>query len=274
LLTVVLLLLLGLLTAPAQAQPSLHEQAQLLGNPFKIQQQATVENSASGGGQRISQETKSQLLGKSVNLVKVDLATEPAASAPENAEGGIALRQHDVYVGGVRVWNGKFGLDHGTLTYSGGVAPTQIAIPLVTYPLGPLLLKVEAGFEFEGQLEARFAIGPSYPLKDSTVVASVQTDLYAAAYIDASARLLFLKGGIGGRIDVIDAQAGFFSTFYLNGMKPRTTNFGWARLMDGHVYGFLDSKILFGRWTRVWQHDFFNWMGACMTFTDGVKSCY
>ncbi|MBS1958614.1 MAG: hypothetical protein JST80_04000 [Bdellovibrionales bacterium] len=313
--------------------PAFHEMAHLLGQPLSVQQTAEAQ-SAEGGAQQLHQDTSTTILGHTVNLITINLQTQPAgnatptpdpsatpdvggtavgstvtdiegsftfengtpkgigtgggfggvlgaigdavANAPEVAPTpaqGVVLNQHDLYIGGVRVWNGALRYDQGSLVYSGGVAPTQVPIPIFAYPLGPVLLQVEAGVEFEGNVSVKITPGVSYPLTDSSVTADLQAKLYAAGYIDAYARLLFLRAGVEGRINVIDAVAGWYSTFFLTGMKPISTSYGYARLLSGSVNGFVDFNLIFGRWRRLINKSFFSWKGKCLDFTGGDLSC-
>lgn len=263
-------LLLFLMSASlAGAQPSLHEKSRLLGQPLSIFQKSEAKNGIEPGTQTLKQETHAELLGNPVPILQVGATASEATSGIETGLPGegatspenVTVRDHEFYIGGVRVWNGKFRFEQGALMYSGGVAPTQIAVPLFVYPLGPVLLRVEAGVEFEGLVNAKLAGGPSYPLTDSTLHADLTADLYAAGYLEAYARLLFVKAGLGGRLTVIDSSAGFQSVFYLNGMEPRISHYGYATLLSGQVYGFVDFKLFLGRWSRLLGHTFFNWRG-------------
>jgi hypothetical protein len=198
---------------------------------------------------------------------------EDSTLADVESDKGLTVRRHELYVGGARLWTGRLRWQDGSLRYTGGVPPTQIPVPIILYPLGPLVLKLEAGLEFEGLLNVRLMPGLSFPLRDSTLIANLDMRLYAAAYLQASAQLLLLKGGIEGRVNVFDAKWGAHTFFYVNGLKPRTMTFGYAELFSGKVLGFIDYRFFTARWKRLHQNSLYEWNGKCLSFANGVGGC-
>jgi hypothetical protein len=263
----------------AQAEP-VTQSSTLFGKKLSV----TQDSSASPSNQGLSTGTQIQFIGKQRSLMEASIEAIPAAASdvPAAASDGtpsaspapdrsITLAKTDLYIGGTRVWNGTLKVDKGGLVYSGGVAPTQIPFPLFVYPLGPVVLQLDAGIEFEGQVEASILPGISIPIEDMTIDAKLQAELYAAGYVEGSARLLFVRAGVGGRVNFIDGSTGVAAHIYFNGTKPQASGFGKVVLLNGSVYGFVDSTLLFGGWKRWLSKDFFKWPGKCFAF--GEASC-
>lgn len=252
-------------------------EAKLLGQPIKVEQSGRFLPSALGIGMK----TESTLLGHPFNLIEASIEAIPAAPAdstslspPPSASAtptAIEFAKSDLYIHGTRVWSGSLRYEKGGVVYSGGIAPTQIPIPLFVYPLGPLVLEVDAGVEFEGMLEAALTPGLSYPLQDSSLDARLQARLSVAAYVEGYASIWVLRGGVGGRVNLIEGTTGIAAHLYFNGQKPSGQYLGKVNLLQGSVYGFVDTNLLFGRWTRVLKKNFYHWNGLCYSF--GADAC-
>ena len=219
--------------------------------------------------------TAKSLMDASVEAIPVDAVANPNATsspAPSNSlQNGTVLATTDWYIGGTRVWNGTLNYANGGLVYSGGIAPTQIPFPLVVYPVGPLILEVDAGVSFEGTLGASLTPGISLPIQDSTLTGKLQAELAVAGYVEGYAKLLIVRAGVGGEVNFVDGTTGVEATLYLNKTPPLLGGFGKVVLLNGHVYGFVDTSILFGNWSRLLSEDFFKWPGKCYAF--GVETC-
>lgn len=257
----------------------------LLGKKLTV----TQSSDSTLSNQGISTETQIQFLGKPKSLIEasieaipndgstavadgsIDPSAAPAAQGTPAPDRSIPLARTDLYIGGVRVWNGSLRVENGGLVYSGGVPPTQIPFPLFAYPLGPVMLQLDAGIEFEGQASASILPGISIPIEDMTIDAKLEAELYAAGYVEGYAKLLFVRAGVGGRVNFVDGSTGIAAHIYFNGMKPQANGFGKVVLLNGRVYGFVDSNLIFGGWKRWYSKDFFKWPGKCFAF--GEASC-
>jgi hypothetical protein len=250
------------------------QKSKVLGKTLSFEEKAQALSSGLG----VLSETQSQFLGQTTSLVSASVEAVPPAAPlpgatpiPGATPAGIELGRTDLYIGGTRVWAGDLRFVNGALVYTGGVAPTQIPFPLFMYPLGPVMLELDAGVEFEGALVASLTPGLSYPLQDSSLDAKVEAKLAAAAYIQGYASLYIVRAGVGGRVDIVEGTTGVEAHLLLNGQKPYADYLGKVVLLKGDVYGFVDTNILFGRWTRVLHKSFFSWPGKCFAF--GVNSC-
>lgn len=234
----------------------------LLGHPLKIEERGETLPSNQG----VRNSIHSQFLGNDTALVEASVEAIPSAAPSATPAQGIELARTDLYIGGTKIWAGSLRFRNGGLAYSGGVAPTQLPFPLLVYPLGPLLLELDAGVEFEGDLVASLTPGLSYPLPDSTLNASVEAKLYVAGYVEGYGSIWFVRGGVGGRLNLINGSTGISANLFMNGQKPVGKYLGRVVLLNGSVYGFVDTNLLFGKWTRIIKKDFFKWSGRCYSF--------
>ena len=290
--------ILGWIQTEAWAQDSLilnpiTQSTQLMGQQLKVQENANTLPSNQG----VAIGAQSQFLGNTTSLFEASVQAVPAptatpgnpdapitskatalksfdatttttgsdASATPTPPPGIQLATTDFYIGGTRVWAGTLSFSKGSFVYSGGVAPTQIPFPIVAYPLGPVLLQVNAGVEFEGNLQATLTPGLSYPLTDSSLTAQVQATLMASGFIEGDASIWILRGGVGGRLNLIKGSTGINAFLFMNGSKPQGTYLGGVTFLSGSVYGFVDINLLFG-WNRILSRNFYSWSGWCFAF--------
>jgi hypothetical protein len=266
-----------------------------LGKPLIVSQTGNTVSS----GQGVIATTHTEFLGSSKNLVEASVEAIPQASAspspgadPQAVAANIAvandpgvasasptpmpiyeidLGRTDLYIDGFRIWTGDLSYQNGELTYSGGVAPTQIPIPIFIYPVGPMTLEVDAGVSFEGQIDATLSPGLSYPLQDSTLDAKLTANLSAGGFIEGYANLWLLRAGVGGEVDLIDGTVGVTGHIYMNGQTPSGQGMGMVHMLDGDLFGFVDDRFFFGVWSRIYTHDFYKWAGYCYSF--GATAC-
>jgi len=175
-----------------------------------------------------------------------------------------------LYVAGMRVWNGTAKFSKGSYTYTGGIAPLRIAFPVLAYPVGPLILQVVAGVDMQANIQASLTPGVAYPLNDSSLMASLSANAAAAAFVEGSATLLFVRAGVGGSVEVINGLTTVAAQLYYQ-IPPILTYGGKVTLLSGDVYAFVDSKLIFGSWKRWWSKDLFKWNGKCFAF--GSDTC-
>ncbi len=247
----------------------------LFGKPLKMEQSANTLPSNQGA----SITTFSQFLGKGTNIFEASVEAVPAPTAAPNPDApigstdpsaspspapGIEIAKTDLYIGGTRVWAGTLSYNKGSLIYTGGVAPTQIPFPIFSYPLGPLLLQVNAGIEFEGGIEASLTPGLSYPLQDSSLTAKVEAELMASGFIEGDASLWIVRGGVGGRLNLIKGSTGINAFLFMNGSKPQGTYLGGVTFLSGSIYGFVDVRLF--KWNRIINKNFYSWSGWCFAF--------
>ena len=239
--------------SPQNVSNQAEANATLLGQDLSISHVIEVIAAHTG----VSTQTQLQFLGKLKTLLD---ASAQYDSTPDAT----------LYVAGMRVWSGALTQSNGSYGYKGGIAPTKMAFPLVSYPVGPLILAIDAGVVFEAQMSAKLTPGLAYPVTDSNLKASLSASASGSAFLEGSAKLLILKAGVGGSIQVIDGTSSMDALLYFQS-PPQLSYGGKVNLLQGHVYAFADSYKLFGSWRRFWSHDFYNWAGKCYSF--GSASC-
>jgi hypothetical protein len=263
-------------------------ESSVMGKKLRVEQAGETVTS----GQGVVTTTHTEFLGHSGTLVEASVEAIPSEFTPSQKmiskqattgtpdvtgtpgptqTNNVELGRTDLYVGGIRLWTGALRYQNGALVYSGGVPPTQLPFTVFTYPIGPLLLQVDAGVEFEGDIEAALVPGLSYPFPDSTLDAKLTANLSAGGFIEGYANMWLIRGGVGGRVDLINGTTGLAGHIYMNGHKPSGTGFGMVHLLSGDLYGFVDTHFFFGRWNRLYKKEFYQWKGWCYAFGD--SSC-
>jgi hypothetical protein len=246
-------------------------QNQVFGKTLSVIQQAETVPS----GQGIVSTTGASMSGVSKTLVEASVeAIPPAPSSTTTTTSattgptpsGVILATTDLYIGGTKIWTGTLTEKNGSLVYTGGVAPTQIPFTLFVYPVGPLLLEVDAGVDFEGNISASLIPGFSYPLQDSELDAKLAASVSAGAFLDGYASLWLIRAGVGGTVNIIDGSIGVSGRLLMNGQAPTGSGTGSVQMLNGEFYGFVDTDLLFGNWSRIYTKDFYSWAGYCFSF--------
>ena len=260
---------------PAQDPNHVTARSQLMGKPLSV----SLDSDPTADARGVQSQTRVEFAGqaRSLSLISVEAlpppVTDGATSSPSASPSpaGVPLATTNWYIGGTQIWAGHLAFQNGSLVYAGGVAPTEIPFPLFAYPVGPVLLQVDAGVAFEGNLSAKLTPGLSYPIQDSTQTGTLQARLSAAGFVEGYARFLLVKAGIGGQVNVIDGATGVQAEIFMSQKKPELTGFGKLRLLNGSVFGFVDTAYLFGSWKRILNRKFYQWNGLCYAF--GAESC-
>ena len=245
-------------SALAYAQDTTHLQAQttLFGKPLSVTQNTDASASKLG----VQTSTLLQFLGKNVNLMQASVEVSSSAQGTTNW-----------YIAGKRVWSGNLALQNGSLVYSGGLAPVQLPLPLFVYPLGPVILEVDTGIDFQGSLDVNLTPTLALPLQDSKLQGTLQETISAGGYLEGYAKLLVVRAGIGGKINLIDGNVGANADLFLNQSPPVLTGLGKVSFLEGSIYGFVDVIKLLGQWRRLLSANLYSWNGKCYAF--GAESC-
>jgi len=266
-----MVLIIALLSSPlfisAQADVGLQETGKLLGKELKVEQK--FERTSTSGGLQSS--TDVWLFGKERTLMKVQ-------SEPQTSESGEIRIQNDLYVAGMRLWSGGGTIQNQGYSYEGLIAPTQLAWPLVTYPLGPILLQIDAGVNYQASLKARATPTITFPIQSVSLKTSLEAKAAGAGYLEGYAKFLVVRGGVGGSIDVIEGhtvasvEAEISPTEQNPVTEPKIEVSGKLTVLKGRIYGFVDTyRILVGKWKRVLNKNFFVYPGKCWAF--GEEKC-
>lgn len=145
-----------------------------------------------------------------------------------------------------------------------GLAPTEVRVPIVTYPVGPLLLNVGGGARFLAGLSATLVPEVAIPIETSTLGVQLSAEARAAAFVEAYGSLVFLRGGVGGQVDLLDGRLDVNGRLAFDNSKPALLVNGIIHFLKGRFYAFLDlAGILSPGWTRLIDEDLYRWNGIC-----------
>lgn len=248
------------------AEVSVFESKKLLGHEVRIDQK--FEKASAPGG--VSSSTDIFLLGRERSLMKVK-------SEPEVLDSGEVQQTNGLYVAGLRVWSGGGKVENQGYSYEGLIPPTQLAWPLVTYPLGPILLEIDVGVNYQASLKASAFPAISLPNPKLNLRTSLEAKAAGSGYLEGYAKFLVVRGGVGGALDLIDGQTKVTVEAELSSdlesiPEPTVEVTGKLTLLRGRVYGFVDTyRILSARWKRSLNKNFFVYPGKCWAF--GVEKC-
>lgn len=260
------LLLVLFMAGPALADQVLEKKRKILGKEFSVKEQ--LGSLASGNG--VSAVTQVKFFGKSIPLLnsKVEFIAD---------EQKIESTSNDLYVNGIKVWTGSGTFENGTVSYTGGVAPTQINIPVFSYTVGPLVLEVNAGVEFEAAMDARLSSPllipdlSTLPTAETLVDTSLDTHAIASGYVEGLARVLIIQVGLGGDVNIIDGNAMVAASIpFLDPIASTLSYDGKLQVLNGKLYGFIDYRKA-GGWKRWKEFNLYSWKGLCWAM--GEQSC-
>lgn len=180
-------------------------------------------------------------------------------------------RQSDLiqtYVNGVQVNSGNPTPD------SKGVFQNQVTFPAINaklttlnLPVGPLAVNINAGFAMQGSLISQLTPIIALPAIYTTIDLEVKPKVQALGYLEGSVNLLVLRGGVGGQLNVVDADFDVHSRMAMYWVKPQFTSSGYADFLSGDIYAFADYFAIWQwRWKRFWNSQLGHWDGKCFDF--------
>lgn len=172
----------------------------------------------------------------------------------------------EYYSFGSRVFHESYFYSHdGVLSMKAGLIPTEVRVPIVQYPVGPLVVGIEGGARFQANIETTLTPTIMFPAHQSTLEVKLAANASAAGFIEGSAKLLFLRAGVGGELSLIDAQANVDSLFFFDGQKPVTQFGAIAKFLQGKIFSFFDLFNIFQLgWSRFSENDFYRNKGFCV----------
>lgn len=191
-----------------------------------------------------------------------------ASMNPPNTIGGTTYTE--VYSFGKRVFSQSsyFSAD-GNGAVRAGLTPTQVRVPVFAYPIGPLTLQLDAGARFQANIEAQMMNVIGIPVELSSLGIEMKAIAAAAGFIEGYAKFFIIRGGVGGQLDLIDAQGNLNARFNFDGTKPLVMVSAMVEFLKGRFYAFLDFWA-FG-WKRLLDYDLYSWKGYC--FSTGGLVC-
>jgi hypothetical protein len=168
---------------------------------------------------------------------------------------------------GSRIFHENYYYTHeGITSMKAGIIPTEVRVPIVKYPVGPVVVSIDGGARFEADIEAKLSPTIMIPSELSTLEAHLIARANAAGFIEGSAKVLFLRAGVGGELSLIDAKANVESLFFFNGRHSVTSLGAYASFLRGKIFSFFDFFNLFQfGWSRGYENDFYKSKGTCVS---------
>ncbi|MCM0606248.1 MAG: hypothetical protein KA715_09170 [Xanthomonadaceae bacterium] len=226
---------------------------------------ATTTSSAPEGLQRLKSSTALVVLGKIIPALQAIGGVPSLPNEPGTLE---------YYSFGKRIFaESSYSKGNGFLQAEVGLAPVEVRVPIIKYPIGPLVLGIDGGVRFQAQVRGQ--IQPTIwtnPVSNSIINMKISGNAAGQAFLEGSAQLVVLRGGLGGDVELIDGKIDLDSSFYFNGTSPQAQLSTLVQMMYGGFYAFADVFNVFGwKWKRFWKADLFTWKGKC--FSSGKLSC-
>ncbi len=212
--------------------------------------------SATPAGSKMSGEAI--VLGQSVPIWEAVAFATPDGTTPQ-------VRS---FSRGLRVWDTSAGIEDGKLKFKAALPPAEVRVPTWVYPIGPALLMVDAGVQFEADVHGEVQAFFYYPVKFTTVQAKAEATGAAAALAAGQLRVVIARTGLEGRVDLADGSVNAKARFTFNGSKPQVSYSGKLRMLAGSILAFFDMRSLWGgSWKRLWEKPLIEWPGIVRSFT-------
>jgi hypothetical protein len=173
----------------------------------------------------------------------------------------------EYYSFGARVFHESYYYSHdGILSMKAGIIPTEVRVPVFKYPVGPLVISIDGGARFQANVETKLSPTIMFPASMSTLEAKLAANASAAGFIEGSAKLLFMRAGVGGELSLVNAKADVDSLIFFDGRHPVTELGAFAAFLRGKIFSFFDlfSIFQFG-WSRFSENDFYRNKGYCVS---------
>lgn len=215
--------------------------------------------------------TRALKVRSTLSVFGVVLPALLAITNPANTIDGVTYTE--VYSFGKRVFSDNAYFSHdGIAGFRVGLPPIQVRVPALAYPVGPLLLELDAGARFHADLEGQNMSVIGIPAELSSLGIELQARGLAAGFVEGYAKLLFLRAGLGGQLDLVELTAKLFARYNFDGSPPLVMANLLAEFLKGRFYAFVDFFNIFGwGWKRLFDWDLYSWNGYC--FSAGNLAC-
>ncbi|HEY8278002.1 MAG TPA: hypothetical protein VIH99_00170, partial [Bdellovibrionota bacterium] len=188
------------------------------------------------GTQTVEAKADVTIIGKILNALNTKVTQEEGKTIDI---GGTTYTT--VYSFGKRVLADAWSItSNGTNNVRLGLAPTEIRVPFVVYPVGPLTLNVAGGARFQANLDVTATPQIAVPVQDSTLDVNLMALAQAGAFVEAYAQVVVVRGGIGGEVMLIDGHVDVNGRVAFNGKdKPIMLVNGIVQFFNGSFYAFV-----------------------------------
>lgn len=190
-----------------------------------------------------------------------------ALTSPPNTIDGVTYTE--VYSFGKRIFSNSHYFYTDGAQFSVGLAPTQVRVPIVVYPVGPVTVHVDGGARFQANLSAKNMTTISFPIQYSEPGIQLSAKAAAAGFVEGYASIVVLRGGVGGQLDLVDANLDVNSKFSLEGKETVITVSAMVHFLKGRLYAFLDLGLFGWGMKRLIDHDLYTWNGYCFAAGEG-----
>lgn len=212
---------------------------------------------------KVESTSQVNLFGKKIEIVKSSVQYRV------NESEGISYN-NQFYVRGKKILGESLVNGDGSFAYVADVPYTEISGEVLSYSIGILSLGVHTGLSFDGLLKAQVSSEllrqqPNYTADMNLVTAGAEAELLAKGYAEGQVKVFFIKGAIGGAVNLIDGKAG--ASVAVNPMtvsNPTVSYQGVVHLLSGSIYGYVGSGS--SRWL---SYDFYKHKGLCYAFGSG-----
>jgi hypothetical protein len=242
------------------ASSGVSKEIKILGKKFGITF-STAENLTKDG---ITATLNSTILGKQKSLIKANL------------QAGDDKGKLQLFVNGVQVTSveNPLGKD-GTWEYELKIPPVNVGATLISYGIGPIVLKVNGGYSLGGGLNTSLATGlvsETEAAANELLKAKLEADIQAAGYVEGSANLAIVRGGLRGEVEAADGTVTAQAALVV-GEDPLSWGVnGELSLFSGAISAFADRWSLFSGWKHIWTGNLFKWKGICFTFDNNFET--
>jgi hypothetical protein len=193
-----------------------------------------------------------------------------AVTNPPNTFDGTTY--NEVYSFGKRVFADAFSVSSDGATLRVGLAPTQVKVPFIVYPVGPVILDVSGGARFQANLTLENATTISIPIQYSEPGMKLSALASASGFVQGEASAVFISAGVGGQVDLVDAKLDVHSRYLMETKETTVDVAAIAQFLKGRIYAFVDLMGIFGLGeTRIVDKNLYSWKGYCVAA--GNKKC-
>jgi hypothetical protein len=216
------------------------------------------------GPKQVQSATTLSILGSSLQALNATIGV------PDTVDG---TTYSEYYSFGFRVFSQSFYFtNNGILQADVGLAPTEIRVPFVVYPVGPVTFQIDGGVRFQADLQEQLMPTIILDSSLSSLAVKLSGKVTGSGFIEGVADAVALRAGVGGQLNLVDAQADAMADFFFDGRSPTTQISGFAQFLNGRLYAFADVFDVFEwNWLRFWNYDLFNWSGYC--YSTGNTAC-
>jgi hypothetical protein len=173
----------------------------------------------------------------------------------------------EYYSFGARVFHESYSYSHdGIMSMKAGLIPTEVRVPVFKYPVGPLIISIDGGARFQANIETKLSPTIMFPASMSTLEATLAANASVAGFVEGSAKLFFMRAGVGGELSLVNAQANVDSLIFFDGRHPVTALGVFAAFLRGKIFSFFDLFNIFQLgWSRFSENDFYRNQGYCVS---------